>query len=54
MSGTIKFYANWHTHCDCLNTFIGCKAIGQNKGLYDEIKQYCKKCGTGFCGANFI
>lgn len=36
-------YANWHTHCDCLNTFIGCKAIGQNKGLYDEIKQYCKK-----------
>ncbi len=36
-------YANWHTHCDCLNTFVGCNAIGQNKILYKEIKQYCKK-----------
>lgn len=39
-------YANWHTHCDCLNTFIGCRAIGQNKDLYNKIKQYCKKNAT--------
>ena len=36
-------YAKWHTHYDCLNTFVGCKAISENKELYVEIKDYCKK-----------
>lgn len=36
-------YANWHTYCDCLNTMIGCKVINQNKELYKEIKQVCRK-----------
>lgn len=36
-------YADWHTHYDCLNTFIGCNAISENKELYKEIKHFCKK-----------
>jgi len=36
-------YANWHTHCDCLNTMVGCKAINQNKKIYKKIKKVCRK-----------
>ena len=38
-------YARWHTYCDCLNTIVGCKVINQNKELYYEIKEVCKKIG---------
>lgn len=36
------YYAKWHTYCDCLNTFIGCDAISENRELYGVIKKYCK------------
>ena len=36
-------YARWHTYCDCLNTIVGCKVINQNKELYYEIKEVCKR-----------
>lgn len=36
-------YANWHTHCDNLNTIVGCKVIQQHKNFYNNIKKVCKK-----------
>lgn len=35
-------YAKWHTYCDCLNTFVGCDAVSENRKLYEMIKKYCK------------
>lgn len=36
-------YANWHTHCDCLNTMIGCRVTKQYPKLYKQIKRVCQK-----------
>ena len=36
-------YANWHTHCDCLNTIYGCKAYKNNKKMTKHISKVCKK-----------
>lgn len=36
-------YANWHTHCDCLNTIIGCKVKKKYKEKYKRIKKVCRK-----------
>lgn len=36
-------YANWHTHCDNLNTFVGCKKNKQHKSLYKDIKKVCRR-----------
>ena len=36
-------YANWHTHCDCLNTMIGCKVSKKHKDLFKKIKKVCRK-----------
>lgn len=36
-------YANWHTHCDCLNFFVGCCVIKQYKEKYKEVKKVCRQ-----------
>lgn len=36
-------YANWHTHCDCLNMMIGCGVVSKYQELYREIKRVCRK-----------
>ncbi|MGN0154071.1 MAG: glycosyltransferase family 2 protein [Lachnospiraceae bacterium] len=36
-------YANWHTHCDCLNTIIGCQVLNENKQYYQSIKKVCRR-----------
>ena len=36
-------YANWHTHCDCLNSIIGTCNKDFNKKLYIRIKKEVKK-----------
>lgn len=36
-------YANWHTHCDCLNTIIGCKVKNKYPALYHDIKKVCRR-----------
>lgn len=36
-------YAYWHTHCDFLNTIIGCKVEKKYSKEYKEIKQICRK-----------
>jgi glycosyltransferase involved in cell wall biosynthesis len=36
-------YANWHTHCDCLNMIIGCHAVRGHLGLYRQIKKVCRR-----------
>lgn len=36
-------YANWHTYCDCLNTFIGSKTKKQYYELYKSVKKVCQK-----------
>lgn len=38
-------YANWHTYCDCLNSFIGCNVVKQYEEKYKEIKKVCKRDG---------
>lgn len=40
-------YSNWHTHCDCLNTIIGCNVKKQYKYLYKQIRKVCKR--DAFC-----
>lgn len=40
-------YSNWHTHCDCLNTIIGCNVKKQYKNLYKQIRKVCKR--DAFC-----
>ncbi len=40
-------YSNWHTHCDCLNTIIGCNVKKQYKYLYKQIRKLCKR--DAFC-----
>lgn len=39
-------YANWHTYCDYLNTFIGCKVRKQYYQQYKQIQKVCKKDAT--------
>lgn len=36
-------YANWHTHCDCLNTIIGSHNIKQYREEYKKVKKVCKR-----------
>lgn len=36
-------YANWHTHCDCLNTIIGSNVTKQYLKEYKTVKKVCKK-----------
>ena len=36
-------FSNWHTHCDCLNMMVGCKAIGEYPDMYKKLKEECKK-----------
>ncbi|MCI9426423.1 MAG: glycosyltransferase family 2 protein [Eubacterium sp.] len=36
-------YANWHTHCDCLNMMVGCHAVSGHLGLYRQIKKVCRR-----------
>lgn len=36
-------FSNWHTHCDCLNMIVGCKAIGEYPDMYKKLKEECKK-----------
>lgn len=36
-------YANWHTYCDCYNTFVGCKAIKLHQDIYKKLKKICRK-----------
>lgn len=36
-------YANWHTHCDCINTIIGCGVKQKHEDLYKQIKSVCQK-----------
>ena len=36
-------FSNWHTYCDCLNVMVGCKAIKENRKLYDELKNKCQR-----------
>ena len=40
-------YSNWHTHCDCLNTIIGCNVKKQYKYLYKQLRKVCKR--DAFC-----
>lgn len=36
-------YANWHTYCDCYNTFIGCKVKNKYVKKCKEIKKVCQR-----------
>lgn len=36
-------YANWHTHCDCLNSMIGSKSEKKHPKEYKEIKKVCRR-----------
>lgn len=36
-------YANWHTYCDCLNTFIGSENEKKYYQLYKQVKKVCRK-----------
>lgn len=40
-------YANWHTHCDCLNTIVGCGVRKKHPDLYQQIKAVC--CSEAVC-----
>jgi len=44
-------YSNWHTHCDCLNTIIGCNVKKQHKDLYKKIRKVCKNDALCVIGA---
>lgn len=35
-------YANWHTHCDCLNMMIGCNVTDKHLEKFTEIKKVCR------------
>ncbi len=35
-------YSNWHTHCDFLNTMIGCKVTKKYPQKYKELKKVCR------------
>ena len=35
-------YSNWHTHCDCLNIMIGCKAQKYYCEMYSKLFNYCQ------------
>ena len=30
-------YANWHSHCDCLNYMVGCKVVNEYRELYKQL-----------------
>lgn len=36
-------YANWHTHCDCLNTILGCKVEKTYKEIYKDVKKVSRQ-----------
>ena len=36
-------YSNWHTHCDLLNTFVGCKVRQKYPTEYKQIQKVCKR-----------
>lgn len=40
-------YSNWHTHCDCLNTIVGCNVKKQCEVLYKNLKKVCRN--DAFC-----
>lgn len=36
-------FSNWHTHCDCFNMMVGCRATQKYRKEYDMLKGICKK-----------
>lgn len=36
-------YADWHTHCDCFNTILGCRVKKKYLDLYKRLGKVCRK-----------
>ena len=45
-------YANWHTHCDCLNMMVGCGVQKKYSELYKRMKTISHRDALGVFSAH--